>query len=334
MFPDFFDANEVSAIALTAAINDTPRVPGKIFDLFDWNHDGVVTRDVSVKHVSGVLDLIDDVPVGSDAPVASGPQDDDYLKIGIPRYPLKLVVKASEVAGILAMPEDRRPMAFQTFVRTRLAEKRRSFDLLRARQAVAAVTGKLVRFDGKVRFDWFDVFGVGQVVIETDITAKGNLAKALEAAKEHIEATLGMDDGALEVSRGLMGAAFAKEARNGPEFAAAYERYQEGALLRQDNRKGFSFRDVDMVNMGADARAGAGGIAANECYVAPVLPDFYQVRYAPTDTIAAVGTPGLPLYVSREPLPHGKGLEFELESNAIAFAKRPGSIVKIVHTPA
>lgn len=59
------------------------------------------------------------------------------------------------------------------------------------------------------------------------------------------------------------------------------------------------------------------------------MPDFFITRFAPADYMETVNTDGLPYYTRVEPLPFGKGLEIESQSNPLHLPTRPKAIIKL-----
>lgn len=75
---------------------------------------------------------------------------------------------------------------------------------------------------------------------------------------------------------------------------------------------------------------GAPFIGDEEAYAFPDgVSDFFITRFAPADYMETVNTDGLPYYTRVEPLPFGKGLEIESQSNPLHLPTRPKAIIKL-----
>src|SRR5690606_18567332 len=105
----------------------------------------------------------------------------------------------------------------------------------------------------------------------------------------------------------------------------AYERWQDGERLRDDPRQGFKFGGIYW------ERYRGGGKIKVEDKQAHAVPtgvlDLFITRFAPGDYMDAVNTLGLPFYSSSEPLPHGKGVELEAQSNPAHLCTRPQACI-------
>lgn len=98
------------------------------------------------------------------------------------------------------------------------------------------------------------------------------------------------------------------------EFAGAtWERYRTGAAATTD--------------------LGAPYIAANEArVVVKGVPDLFITRFAPADYMETVNTIGLPFYAKQFPMKNDKGVELEVQMNAISLCTRPDTLRRLTLT--
>lgn len=115
-----------------------------------------------------------------------------------------------------------------------------------------------------------------------------------------------------------------------PSIKAAFDRWQDGAFLRADNRKGFMIADdIEVVSYHNSKVGDVSFIEDGDSFLVPNASDLFHVRFAPADTLEAANTIGLPLYEMSEPMPFGRGVDLATESNAIYYTALPRAIVRI-----
>jgi Phage major capsid protein E len=198
-----------------------------------------------------------------------------------------------------------------------------------------ALRGKVLDADGTTEIlDIYDEFGVSQIehpmVLGTTTTKV--LIKIIEL-KRLVEGVLG--------AVGFTGI----HVYMSPEFSSkffahgsvekAFELYQEGRTLRDDNRKGFAFGNTGVTfEEVSGSIAGQPLVPAGEAIAFPLgVRDMFIQDFAPADTIDAIGaeTPmaGLPFYTNPYPLQYGKGIETLSQSNPVTLNTRPRAVIRL-----
>lgn len=325
-----FKSDIFSFTSLTTAINLLPVEPTSV-DLFaNFTESGVNTLTVMVEEKDGRLGIVKSAPRGSVGRSISSKKR-RARSFAVPHYPTYDAILASEVQGVRQFGSSD---ALET-VESKLAEKRTDMlsDLNRTQNfgKWGAIQGVLYDEDGSVIYDWFDEFGVDRNEFSIDLSdATLNLRDEMIKGKRLLEKeTAGYSYTKVKVP--LPAAVFDRFVSH-PSLKEAYDRWQDGAFLRADNRKGFMIADnieimsVDITDLGN----GLTTIPDDEGYMIPDAAGLLKVNFAPADTLEAANTIGLPYYMASEPMPFGKGVELAAESNFLAYCEKPRAIVRIL----
>jgi hypothetical protein len=102
----------------------------------------------------------------------------------------------------------------------------------------------------------------------------------------------------------------------------AYERWEEGAALRNDIRSGFTFLGITFEEYRGQATDQDGNIrkfiASGEAHCFPVRTvDTLATYFAPADFNETVNTLGKPMYAKQEPRKFDKGTDLHTQSNPL-----------------
>jgi hypothetical protein len=119
-----------------------------------------------------------------------------------------------------------------------------------------------------------------------------------------------------------------------PKVEKAYENFQQGAILRDDVRTGFTFGGIVFEEYRGQATDGNGAtrrfIAAGEAHAFPVgTIDTFGTYVAPADFNETVNTLGQPLYAKQDSRKFERGTDLHTQSNPLPMCHRPGVLVKL-----
>ncbi|MBB4064045.1 major capsid protein [Gellertiella hungarica] len=325
-----FKSDIFSFTSLTAAINMVPPQPTSVDGFATFAESGVNTLTVTVEEKDGRIGIVKSAPRGSVGRGISSKQR-RARAFTVPHYPTYDQILASEIQGVRAFGSDNQ----METVEAKLAEKRGDM-LADLNNTInmgkwGAIAGVLYDADGSVLYDWHSEFGVARNEISIDLTNPNlNLRDEMIKAKRQAEKELGgytFSKFTVALPAGVFDAFVSHVS-----LKEAYDRWQDGAFLRADNRKGFMIADnieiksVDITDLGN----GLTTIPDDEGYMIPDANGLLKVNYAPADTMEAANTIGLPYYAMSEPMPFGKGVELAAETNFIAYAEKPRAIVRIL----
>ena len=325
---DIFKDDAFSLQSLTKAINEQPYVPGRIGALGLFSEEGVNTTSVSVEKLGESLSLVAAGERGAPAKAVGGDKR-TLVNFNTIHLPQRAKILADEVQGVRAFGSDSELETVQNVVNKRLGKMRRQLDATIEYQRIGALKGQILDANGStVLVDLFTQFGLVQ---QTKSLVLGNSTtkvrtKVLEA-KRLMEDALGnaMYTGA----RAFCSPAFFDALTTHDLVEKFFINWQSNEVMRQDARSAFLFGGV----LWEEYRGTVGGvdfIASGDAYLVPEgVPDLFVTHYGPADYVEAANTIGLPYYAKQEPLPMGKGIDLEAQSNPISLCTRPRAVIKL-----
>lgn len=325
---DIFNDSAFTAVELTKRWGTIPHVPQRIGQMGIFETDGVTTTDFSVERTGSVLGLIPYTDREEAAPSMTRAQR-KLFRFSTGHFPLERTVRPSEIQNVRSFGSESELQMVDNIVGDKVKEMRPSHLATLEFQRLNAIKGTIVDSDGTtVIEDLYSRFSLTQdeVDFELDSDTTEILIKCL-TVKRHIEDGLGglTYDGVVA----LCGSTFFQNFITHPKVKEAYDRWQDGAFLRDDVRfKGFPYAGIHW----EEYRGAVGGITFiddEEVYFFPVgVPDLFITRFAPANMMSFVNTKGLPLYVSQKRLDHDRGVQVVTESNPMSICLRPEAVVK------
>lgn len=319
----------LSVESLTADINNLPFTPTRIRDMNLFQARPINSTVAMIGISDTKLTLVPAVPRGA----PSQPKDIPAQKVQpfvVPHLPQRSTVMADQLIGARTFGANGTSELESAATRiTALNEvHRRDLDYTIEYHRLGAIKGLVLDATGSTLYDLPAIFGVEQptqaMALATDATKV--LANVIKA-KRAIEAALG----GIRPSgyHAFVGSDFMDKLVDHPNVRAAYERWQEGAKLRSDNRSGFEFGGVVFEEY-VGSNGGSPLVAVNEGYMFPLgVPGMFITRYAPADYVETVNTDGLPYYSKTMAMEFNKGVLMESQSNPLNINTRPGAVVKL-----
>lgn len=327
---DIFNNDAFSVQSLTAAINTNTEgqsVPGLLDPLFD--EEGVTTTTVSIEMENDQLFLVANKPRGGNGQVVVGNKR-KLIPFNTLHLPERATILADEVQGVRSFGSETEVQTVQAIVNKRLAKMRRQIDATLSYHRIGAVNGKIYDADGTTELlDIYSAFGVTQQTQSMVLnTATTNVLQKIRDAQRKAEDALA---GATPITGwiGLMGRGFYDAFVTHDKVEKAFDRWQDGAFLREDFRKGFTFGEV--VWKEYYGKVGSTSfIDTDVAYLIPVTGEqIFKTWFAPADYMSTVNTLGLPYYAAQEPLDFNKGVALEAQSNPLTLCTRPRAIIKL-----
>ena len=328
MHMDIFNDDAFSVVSLTKAIEDTPFVPGRVGQLGIFSEEGVSTTSISIEKVGSTVSLVPAASRGS----SGRPMGNDKRQM-IPftatHLPQRASILADEVQNLRAFGSETEVETAQRLMNRKLAKMRRDLDTTIEYQRIGAIKGSILDSDGSTELlNLHTAFGTSVTSHNLVLGTAGTKVriKVIEARRK-MEAALGglTYDGA----RVLCSASFFDTLVGHPSVEAAFDRYMNGAFLREDQRGGFYFAGV----FWEEYRGQVGAtkfIADGEAWMVPEgVPDLFVTNYAPADYMETVNTLGQAYYAKQEPKDFNKGIDVETQSNPIHICTRPAVPVKL-----
>lgn len=325
---DIFNDDAFSLQSLTAAITETPHVPGRLGRLGLFESEGITTTSLSIEKDSAGLHLVPAADRGAPGLIVERDMR-NVIPFNTLHLPQNSTIGADEIQNMRAFGSESEVEAVSTYVAKRQAKHRRALDATLEHLKIGAVKGIIVDADGSTPLlNLFTTFGIAQT---THSLVLGTAAT--EVHRKVLELLDLIDDKLSGVSftgvRVLCGRTYFKNLVTHPKVKEAYERWRDGAALRDDVRGGFELGGVVFEQYRGQVGA-TKFVADAEAYAIPEgVSDLFIGRFAPANYMETVGTNGLPYYSKIEPLRMNKGVELESQSNPIMLCTRPDAVVKL-----
>ncbi|MDG9670889.1 major capsid protein [Hahella sp. CR1] len=327
-----FDTPAFSMAALTAAINILPNRYGRLESMKLMPMQPVRTRQIIVEEMNGVLNLLPTLPPGS--PGTVGRRGKRSLRsFVIPHIPHDDVVLPDEVQGVRAFGSETDMETIAGIMARNLQTMRNKHAITLEHLRMGALKGVILDADGSVLYDLYDEFDIAPTTIPFNLGNTGTAVKdRCIKVLAHIE-----DNLRGEFMTGvhcLCSPEFFAALTGHAKVEKAYERWQDGAILINDVRSGFTFGGIVFEEYRGQANDIDGAarrfIAPGEAHAFPVgTIDTFATHCAPADFNETVNTIGKPLYAKQEPRKFGRGTDLHTQSNPLPMCRRPGVLVRL-----
>lgn len=332
---DIFNDDAFSLRSMTLAMQSVPYQPRLIGSLGLFNEEGVTTNLMQIEQRGSTLSLIPNQPRG--APGAPATKDKSKLiPIATTHLPQRETILAAEVQGVRAFGTESDVATVQALVNRQLSKMRNDIDATIEWQRIGAIKGQVLDSDGvSVILDMFTTFNLSQQTEAMALTTDATKVKLkVTSAIRKAEAALGgiMSTGYLAIC----GQGFFDALVTHPIVEGAYNRWLDGAFLRDTQRNGDSVSSMGFSYAGVAWREYRGSVSGqsfigdDDAYLVPMgVRDMFQTRFSPADYMETVNTTGLPYYARQELMKFSKGVELESQSNPINFNARPDAVIKL-----
>ena len=280
---DIFGGSAFTMVALTDAINKMPYVPGRIGQLGLLREQGVSTTSVMIEEREGSLNLVETTARGAPA-IRTRPTSERALAV-VPHIALEDTILADEVQNVRAFGSESMLEGVQAVVNQRMSEMATKMDATLEHLRIGAIKGQILDADGSaVIYDLFTEFGVtAHTEIDFDLDNASPAAGAVKKKCHDIRRKI--EDGRAqpyEHIHAICGADFFDDLITHSEVAKAYDRYLDGAFLRQGQARG-SFEYSGIVFEEYRGRVGTVDFTdASKAYFFPVgVPGLFRQNNAP-----------------------------------------------------
>ncbi|MGE8519692.1 MAG: major capsid protein [Alcaligenes faecalis] len=326
---NIFQDEAFSVPNLTAAINETPYVPGRIGALGLFGEEGIPTVVAQIEYDGQTVGLVAAKPRGSDGSsvTLAGRR---IIPINTVHLPERSTMMADEIQGIRAFGSQSELESAEARVQKYLAKHRLQLDLTHEHHRLGAIKGKILDSDGKtVLLDIYDTFGITQAEYNMELGTAGTIVRTkCSDVLDKIEEALGAAP--MQGARALCGKNFWNSLIEHKSVRETFLNTQQAAELRGKAPDSFELGGITFERYRGRV-AGKPFVGDDEAYAFPEgVPDFFITRFAPADYMETVNTDGLPYYSRVEPLRMGKGLEIESQSNPLHISTQPKAIIKLL----
>jgi len=326
---DIFSGDAFSMASLTEAINRIPYKPAQIGKMGIFETEGVTTKNVYIEERDGVLQLIPISAPGTPG-LINKPQDRRARNFSTVHLQLDDAVLAAEVQGIRAFGSQSETEGVAQVVTRKIEQMRASHEVTLEWQRLGAVKGVVYDVDGvsviNDLYDDFDIYRHADVDFDVNTAATDQKPLAMAAVRD-IEDALGMT--AYDHIHALCGRTYFDYLVANDSITEAYERWQDGAFLRDTQRDGFLFGGIVWEEYKGTGIGDTAFIATGECRIFPVgVQGLFKTYFSPADFIETVNTIGLPFYAKQQLMDYDRGINITTESNPLNICTRPSVLIR------
>ncbi len=308
-------------INLSEKINLIETSPTLLSDLglTKGDGEGVKTVYVEIERKQGKLGIIPDQARGG-ASTPLRPVDRNIATFKAAHFPLE-----SEILGDAVLGTD---YSIQEEIANELIYHKETHNNTFEHMRLGALGGKVIDAQGdKVLADIWAKFDVQQKELAMNFTgsdvnlmAKNNEAMALVRK--------GMGKQSFNGYIALCGEAFFTDLVK-KAIADEYPMKETSVQTISKNQyHGYRIDGIDYIPYSTNWETAA-DINTDEAILVPNQKGFIKRYNAPATAIGLSDKKGIPIYVSREPLPHNKGISIYSESNPLFVATIPEAIIKL-----
>ena len=332
---DIFNNDAFSTTSLTDFVNDLKYRPGRIGELGLFSSTPITNTSIAIERVGDILQLVKPTPRGGPGETRDMPKR-KLTSFQVPHFQRDWAVMADEVQGVRAKGTEGQLATVQQIVGEKIAANTADMDLTEEHARLGAITGVVTYADSST-LNLFTEFGVNQVTeVDFDLDnadpADGIIREKATKVIRAMKKALGMVPFASVHS--FVGDTFFDQLLGHPEVRETYKGWSEAQILRESyvgkNRSSnpmFEFGGIVWENYGEIDGEGV-GIAATKARFFPVgVPNLFKTYRAPADYVETVNTLGERLYAKQWPMPNDKGINGELQMNALQLCTRPGALM-------
>ena len=318
---DVFAGDAFSMRTLTAAVNATPFVPGRVGELGVFEERGITTTKVSVERIAETVGLVQSSPRG-----APPEQHNSTLRtmydLNTTRVAISDTIYADEVQGIRAFgtETEAQTLASEVMVRNDLMARKIAATI--EYQQFTALQGITKDADGTELVNSGTVFS-GSIAAEKDMTLDtiGLRGKCSEVIRKIEDALGGRTYASIHA---FVDDTFFDALMENADIVNSFQYTDGGPLRERTARRSFFYAGIQFEEYrpgGTDPLGAGKGIAF------PIGAGIFQTRYAPADYADTVNQTGLPVYARTFPDPMGNRFQMlECQSNVLNVCVEPAAI--------
>ncbi|MBA4800190.1 MAG: major capsid protein [Rhizobiales bacterium] len=332
---DIFKSDAFSVVSLTDAIRDLKYRPGRIGELGLFSTTAITTTSVAIERIGDILQLVKPSPRGAPGETRDMPKR-KLSNLPVPHFQRDWSVIADEVQNLRAFGSETALESVQGVVMERIAAHMADFDMTEELARLGAVTG-IVTYADASTLNLFTEFGVAEETeVDFDLDnaspANGALRAKCVAVIRAVKKRLGAVP--FDHVHAFAGDTFFDQLLAHKEVTDTYKGWGDARILRESyigpNRGSnpiFEFGGIVWENYGAIDGEGV-GVPLTKARFFPVgVQNLFKTYYAPGDYIETVNTLGQRLYAKQWPMPNEKGINGEVQMNALQIATRPGALM-------
>jgi hypothetical protein len=330
---DVFNQDAFGVISLTDAVNHIPFIPGRAGEVINWEEEGITTTTAVIEEQFGTLSLVNPTPRGG--PGQSFDKDKRKQRsLVIPHYQIDDGIYADSVQGVREFGQGNVVQTIMGQVTKRMEQHVRwKLDPTLEYQRIGALKGTILNGNGSTLYNLFTEFGVTQETeVAFDLSAANPAAGVLREKCDNVDRLVAANLGGIPYAglHAFCGETFWKNLIAHSEVREIYLASQTMAMALLNP---MAYKTIKIGNITFEEyRGSVGGTAfihTDKCHIFPIgVPGLWRTLYAPADYIETVNTVGLPRYAKQFRMPNDKGINMEIQSNALNYCVRPKVLIQ------
>lgn len=335
---DIFNDNVFETTELTNSMELLPYQPQLLGELGIFSQKPIRTTTAWIEKKKGRLRIIDMAARSTVGNVRST-EPREAIPVDLPHMPYYQTIKADDIQNVRDFGSETELEQMGDHVNDQLEGMKADHEVTFEYHRVGAIKGQILRGDGvTVWKDLFSLFGLSQEIINF-VGADADLLPMIHQIKRYMAGRLGNQR--LKGIVALTGDEYFDELIMHPSIRASFELWQDGQFRRLSHlgpawedaaQNGFGFQNILWINYRGDVEDFQ-FIPTDEAYYFPRgVANLFEDIIGPADMMPWTNTKGKRIYVSKEILPHNKGVELHTQSNVLSICKRPDVVVKSVFT--
>ena len=324
--------NAFNMIALSESLNIIENTYGLIRNSGLFKNKPVRARTIMIEKKNNTLNLLQTLPPGS-----PGQKNKMGLRNArsfiIPHIPFDDVILPEEYDGLRAFGQESQLETMSSIMADHLENMEAKHAITEEHQQMGALKGVVLDADGSTIYNYFHEFTVKQEKVDfllgtadTDILAKCVDVKRLMEDNLKGETMNGVV--------ALVDQSFWDKFIKHPLVKAAYDRWRDGAALREDLRDGFYMGGIifkEYRGTASDFDGVARKFIANDdgiCYPTGTQ-NVFKNFICPADFLETVNTLGQRRYAKQEARKFNRGIDIHTQANQLPMCMRPSMIIRI-----
>lgn len=331
---DALESGKFTTQALTLSINNVEVPSHRIAELGWFQERGIRTTHADIEFKDGQIILVPEKERGADG-TRMDDRERNVFTFKAVHLPIEDAIYADDVQNIRAFGSENELEELDTLVAEKHEDHRSSLDATIEHLRMGAIVGKIVGATGNVIVNLFTHFNIAIKYDTVDFTKPDTLrTQLLDIKRESEKNQKGIK---AKRYRALCSTAFFNQLLENTSFKEAYDRYQNGMVLRDDVRGGVMWNDViweELNPIFGDKTYFAEREGVEAVLVPEDKPGLFITRFSPANYNETVNTMGLPYYSKSEVKRMGKGIDIESQSNVINVCTSPLAVRRIKMTVA
>ncbi len=324
---DIFKSSLFDMASLTIALDKLPRFPGRIGAMNLFKDKPIKTTSAIIEERHGKLALLNTAARGTVGETSSKPG-----RVGrsflVPHIPHNDVVLADEVQDVRAFGSETDLETIAQTVNDKLASMKANHETTWEYHRAGAIKGVVLDADGSTINNWYTEFGITEEVVAFALaTSTTNIKGKATEVLRHIRDNMGGSN--YTGVHALCGNTFFDLFINHTEVKAAYERWQSGQFLRdQQFETPFLFAGITWENYDLTIGSKPFMVISDARFFPVGSQDVFVRANAPANFVETVNTMGRPIYAKQERQKFDTGIDLHTQSNPLHICTRPGALVK------